>query len=138
MATIKKVGKARVASGNVTVSDANTGVIIVPARAGEHIIVTDFWVRAIGGAAATLTAAEIQGTGGTVVAGSVPQASLTQNVVNRPETTNVVATNLAQPFVLGSATMIPKGEGLRFITTGSTATVASSFDYMVEFIYEAA
>ena len=138
MATWNKTGKVHAACGNALVADAHNGVILVPARAGEHIIVVDCWVRALGGTTTSSTAIEFQGTGGTVVAVSVAAAAATQNTICRPETSSVTATNLDQPFVLNSATMIPRGEGLRLMNTGSLETTATSYDYEVQFMYEAA
>ena len=136
MATTTNIGKAHVVRGHITVADAKTGAIIVPARATQTIIVTDFWCRAVGGSAATLTALELQSSVTNDVIVSAAQTALTSGTVLRPETSNVTATNLNQS--IGATNQVPEGEGLSLVSTGTQATTATSFDYYVEYIYVAA
>jgi len=62
-------GRVKSAQGNMLIAAANTGTIIVPARAGRQYTVIDGWLRAKGGNATQLTLVCIQDTTtGTVAA----------------------------------------------------------------------
>ena len=51
---------------------------------------------------------------------------------------NTTVTNLNQPWVLASGTMVPEGAGLEIISVGAALDTLTSLDYCVEYVYEAA
>lgn len=138
MATITNTGRLHIARGNAVVADVNAthGLLIVPPRAGVAIIVVDAWFRNIGTASDKITALEVQSSVTDVVIISVAKAALTSNVINRIETSGVTATNVNISSAVSGC--VPAGEGLVLITTGTDEDVATSYDYVVEFIYVAA
>ena len=132
MPSTTNIGRSFHARGSILTADLNAGIVIIPARSGETLIVGDFWVRAIGGAA-NCTAITL--SDGTVTVASVAAAAATQNTVVRPETSSVTATNLNQS--IGATYCVGEGKGLKIICTGTESSL-TSLDYFIDFIRVAA
>ena len=122
--------RAKVAHGQLTVAQVNAnsraGTMIVPKATGRTITVTDCWMRAIGGAAATATAVILTDTASSpVTAVSNAVAGLPQNTVLRAGAANSTATNLG--------TALTVNEGLQIGCTVQNLGTATHLDYMVEY-----
>jgi len=116
----------RIACGNATTAQVNTGQVIVPAIAGRSIVVVGGWLRALGGNASGATSVDIASTGGSpVTAAAVPVASLTSGTV--------AAISAGTATNMGAA--LEAGRGLQITKTGASLATATSVDYCIEYVY---
>lgn len=117
--------KVRIAQGQLTTAQVNSGTVVVTAQAGKTIKVVDFWLRAIGGSAATATSVDITDTNSSpVTACSWAVGAITQNTVARAGAASVTATNLG--------TSLTKGKGLQIgRTVNPLTTCTDGVDYVV-------
>jgi hypothetical protein len=122
MAATSTDPRVRCAQGNITVTVANAGIIIVPAMPGRMLTVVDGWMRAIGGAAGTATGVYLEDSSGTVIAAEWLIAALTQNTVARIGAANVTSTNVGS--------ILTTNDGLKIIGHGTLDTVVT-LDYCV-------
>ena len=115
----------RVASGNVTTANCNSGVVIQPNIDGRTIVVTGVKMRCNGGNAATATGIDIlDNAGSPLTAVEIPVAVLTSGAWATEMSASTTTTNLGL--------LLTPGKGLTIKSNGTLAT-ATSVDYIVTY-----
>ena len=116
----------RIACGNATTAQVNSGLTIVPDVAGRQIVVVGGWLRALGGNASGATSVDIADTATSpVTAAAIGVGSLTAGAV--VQLTAGTATNMGVGLTAG--------KGLQITKTGGNLATATSVDYCVQYIY---
>lgn len=118
----------RIANGNATTAEVNTGKVIVPDRADRQIVVIGGYLRALGGNASGATSVDITDTATSPVAAfSAPIASLTSGTIVDAKASGNTNANLGVGLT--------PGKGLKIAKTGANLATATSVDYCVEYVY---
>ena len=119
--------KARVAVGNVTTAQANSGISIVPNSSGRTCIVTGVKMRCHGSASGATGLDIIDNAASPVTAVEIPAADLTDAVWATEASSNTIITNLGL--------RLTPGYGLSLKANGTLATT-TSVDYIVHYAVE--
>ena len=115
-------------TGSATIAQVNSGTTILSAVTGRRLRVVGFELQAIGGAFGTCTAVQITDTAGTpIVSFSVPIATLTQNTIVTPASSNITFTTYAWQGQLTAS------KGLQVNKTGGTCDTATSLNYRISY-----
>ena len=113
----------RVAEGNISRAQVNSGVLIIDAVAKRSITVVDAWIRAKGGAVTANTSIDLTDSVSGTVAVSFAQAQSTENTILRAGATGATATNVG--------TALGAGEGLKIANVGTACDTVTTLDYVV-------
>jgi len=110
----------------IAVADVNTGVLAVPRAPGRIYTVVDGWMRAIGGAAGSLTSIDVTDDTTGTVALSFEAAGLAENAVLRAGATNTTVTN--------AGTALTQGEGILVKNVGTAVDTATHVDVCIHYL----
>lgn len=112
-----------------TLAEVNAGVVMVSPVAGERVLVTSFFFRAIGGNPAGATDVRLQDTADT------PVPIVTTTVAALASSANITAFHEVAGSTKGAGFLTPLtlGRGVNFVKTGGTMTTATSFEVLVEY-----
>jgi hypothetical protein len=127
------VHRAYQVQGKVAVAlpNAAAGTIIIPARSGRSIIVTDGWLRAIGNTVTNATTIDVESTNGTPVSVTKGTAA---NLTVAAGAVRIGATGMSVEAGFNAALGVD--DAVRLITVGTDEATATHIEYMLEFVYE--
>jgi hypothetical protein len=115
----------------VTLAQLNAGLTLLPALAGFSYRLFDFYMIAIGGAAAGGTSANIIGTraAAPVQLAAIAIASLTQSTLVRAASANILADG-------ASFSALDVNTPITVITVGSAMTTLTNLDVVLDFFID--
>jgi hypothetical protein len=111
----------------VTIAEVNAGHELLPAIATRQYRITGVKIRAIGGAAGSVTSVDIQDDNGTpVVVAAFAQANLTENTILLENSTGAT---MGAGYMLGTTA----GKAIDIIKNGADVDTATHFDVVLEY-----